>query len=258
MLKVVSNLGGGESDALQALSSLIMNQPDLFELGHEEQLLSELAAQGIVDFCITKPIFPLGKLTNLARDENFDEPQRSALQVSILILEKEHMRARHELESEEAEPDDEENDESDEDAESDKLKSLIKYVLERYTFKNEFIAVYERYLSENKNVERAADISKKTAESAAEKWEKTKENLRAFFALIGLDGVFVVIEVLMKRSRLFEIFMKAMGSLILPPLMIIYLIWVLAKWMASPLEKAGRWFAEQVNFKIPGGEDPGE
>lgn len=232
------------------------NKKHLFELGNEEQLLSELEDLGVADYCNSKPIFPLAELANISLDQKFNTEEKSALQTLILLLENSHIRARQEIDAQEEPSEETSEDEDDGNAEENKLKLLITHILNRYTFKNEAINFYRKYLSRNKKLKKAHKITQKTTETASEQWEKTKENLRAFFALIGLDGLFVVIEVLMKRSKTFELIMKTIGSLALPLLIAIYLLYVLAKWISNPFEKLARWFADQVNFKLPeGGEE---
>ena len=237
----------------------------LFQHSAENELIEVMDKRGITDFCATEVIFPHKELANIFAASGLTKDQNHALQVSFLTLQRHFIEmkqeqaeraAEDEYETAEDETLEDDADDADETESTKAFRAFIKYLIDNYTFKDKMVKFYQDYLSKNPHANNVHQKAKKTSDSANEAWQKTRETLRTLFALIGLDSLFLAIDLLAKRSPKFKFFLQALGTATVPIVVGIYIIWTALKWTVNPVGKVAGWFAREVDFKVPvPGED---
>lgn len=234
----------------------------LFQHGAESELIEVMDKRGITDFCATEAVFPYKELANIFGTAGLTKDQNHALQVSFLTLQRHFIEVKQEqaeraaAEDETTEEETEEAEEAEETQGTKAFRAFIKYLIDNYTFKEKMVKFYQDYLSKNPHANNVHQRAKRTSDSASEAWQKTRETLKTVFSLIGLDSLFLAIDLLAKRSPKFKFFLQALGTATVPIVVGIYVIWTILKWTVNPLGKVASWFAREVDFKVPvPGED---
>ncbi len=148
----------------------------------------------------------------------------------------------------------EEGPEEEEDGSSTKI---INYLTKSYTYKTEITNIYNEFRSKNERADKIHNTTMVTKQKVDEKWEAAKERIKGALSMFGIEGAFVFLDAMAKKSFWLRHTFKVFGTTILPVLAIISLIIWAYRASANPLQKILKWLSKEFDLKLPAEEEEG-
>ena len=118
------------------------------------------------------------------------------------------------------------------------------------------IREYSVEMTERHNGIRSIVIKyKESEERVVVSWQWFKDSAKRISSLLGIDGVLLVLDKAMEKSKTLEHFVKSIGTVLVPVLILMVLIVSALKWLNNPVQKLGNWLARELDIKIPEPEE---
>lgn len=137
------------------------------------------------------------------------------------------------------------------------IKKLIESMTERFTYVPQIKSFLKSSLEENPKL----NIHYSFAKSAHSKFKiilaKLKNRIRELSAFLGIDCIFMLLAKIMDKSKLFDILMKVIGTILSAGLAIIALLLTFLRWLQNPIEKTLKSLAKLLGIKSPDDDDSG-
>ena len=239
---------------IQELASLIASQdPDLFEHKFRDRLIERIRAlrhfSNVVetdDLDIEEVATNLKAVSGTVGDALRENIVLLAIEIEMVSHRaKTHQHSEAE-DNEEVEQDPEIDGEENEDVASQKIRDK----LEQYSFRPELKEIYLKWVGKFPLLARTSSLISALTTSLISLWTGIKAQIKAFLSAMGLEGIFLAIDRVAAKSDTIRYTVKAIGSVILPMIVVVMLTSFMVRVLSNPFKYIFRWIAREFDIQI--------
>lgn len=158
---------------------------------------------------------------------------------------------------EEEEGDTEEVEDEDGEEQNTAVGKLANYVRENYTYFPALLRAYHRRLDRHPRLARLHARIVLTRAQASMLWDQTLTRIKTLLSMMGLEGVFVAIDLAAKRNPMVGHCLRAFGTIATPLVAIYTLVRWIIRFATNPFQRILNGVAKELEIEVPVGDPDG-
>ena len=142
-------------------------------------------------------------------------------------------------------------DEDEDEAAEENAREFIRFIRDKYTYAPEIEIVIAKKIESNQFLSKMKWVWEFLLNSIFRGLEFLRNTISSIISVFGLDSYFSALSRTMLRYKYIRVLVKAVGTLIIPVLLITIITFQIIRWTANPFQKLIAWLSRQLKIDFP-------